>query len=390
MNEAPPPDDWDIRGELAAALTCWHRLSGTEAAQLVQYATELHLQLSKKSDAMQRLWVERDALQSERAGMLDRSSGIIASLRAEIERLNLLLNATAMNYDKALTESQAEVERLTHELDLAVRLGKVLEKQRDMHRAEFKALREQDPVMIYHGGCTIDCGQNGHHNMEMLKLIPAGSPLYLASGAAQKVEPSVEKEATARYGHTERSEAFVEGWKAAQAAPQPLTDIGDKATIAGLETSVLHLSAMFDEQLRMLIEIEEKLGLDGMGAPLNDGESELIDRLRAYIQSMTSPAIREAGAEDMKVYKAISDNWSDIGKMMGEWLAANQQAAPKEPPPDDENLVIEMRMKGARVRRHYTEAHLLNSFYPGQLVAFESQRIWQELAEILKKIDGRT
>lgn len=36
------PNDWDLRGELAAALTCWHRLSGTEAAALVQYATELH------------------------------------------------------------------------------------------------------------------------------------------------------------------------------------------------------------------------------------------------------------------------------------------------------------------------------------------------------------
>ncbi len=36
----------------------------------------------------------------------------------------------------------------------------------------------QEPVMIYHGGCTIDCGEHGHHNMEMLKLIPAGTKLY--------------------------------------------------------------------------------------------------------------------------------------------------------------------------------------------------------------------
>lgn len=34
--------------------------------------------------------------------------------------------------------------------------------------------------MIYHGGCTIDCGEHGHHNVELLRMIPAGSKLYTA------------------------------------------------------------------------------------------------------------------------------------------------------------------------------------------------------------------
>ena len=34
--------------------------------------------------------------------------------------------------------------------------------------------------MIYHGRCTIDCGEGGHHDMEMLRMIPAGSKLYTA------------------------------------------------------------------------------------------------------------------------------------------------------------------------------------------------------------------
>ena len=34
-----------------------------------------------------------------------------------------------------------------------------------------------EPVMIYRGGCTIDCGEHGHHDMEMLKLIPTGTKL---------------------------------------------------------------------------------------------------------------------------------------------------------------------------------------------------------------------
>lgn len=35
-----------------------------------------------------------------------------------------------------------------------------------------------EPVAIYHGGCTIDCGEHGHHNLELLKMIPAGTKLY--------------------------------------------------------------------------------------------------------------------------------------------------------------------------------------------------------------------
>lgn len=38
----------------------------------------------------------------------------------------------------------------------------------------------QEPVMIYHGRCTIDCGEHGHHDIEMLRMIPAGSKLYTA------------------------------------------------------------------------------------------------------------------------------------------------------------------------------------------------------------------
>ena len=32
---APAVTDWDVRGELAKSLTCWHRLTGQEAAELV-------------------------------------------------------------------------------------------------------------------------------------------------------------------------------------------------------------------------------------------------------------------------------------------------------------------------------------------------------------------
>lgn len=47
----------------------------------------------------------------------------------------------------------------------------------------------QEPVMIYHGDCIIDCGEHGHHHVELLRMIPAGSKLYTApqpSSAAQE------------------------------------------------------------------------------------------------------------------------------------------------------------------------------------------------------------
>lgn len=54
---------------------------------------------------------------------------------------------------------------------------------RDIFRERYAPAPQQEaqePVMIYHGGCTIDCGEHGHHNVELLRMIPAGSKLYTA------------------------------------------------------------------------------------------------------------------------------------------------------------------------------------------------------------------
>ncbi len=37
--------------------------------------------------------------------------------------------------------------------------------------------------MIYNGRCIIDCGDGGHQDVTMLKMIAAGSKLYAAAGA---------------------------------------------------------------------------------------------------------------------------------------------------------------------------------------------------------------
>ena len=61
----------------------------------------------------------------------------------------------------------------------------------DELRQAIEQADKQEPVMIYHGGCTIDCGEHGHHNMEMLKLIPAGSKLYTHPPTAQEVHDAL-------------------------------------------------------------------------------------------------------------------------------------------------------------------------------------------------------
>ena len=39
-------------------------------------------------------------------------------------------------------------------------------------------IKTQGPDMLYHGRCAVDCGEYGHPNVELLKLIPAGTKLY--------------------------------------------------------------------------------------------------------------------------------------------------------------------------------------------------------------------
>lgn len=61
------------------------------------------------------------------------------------------------------------------------------------------------------------------------------------------------------------------------------------ATIAGLEASVGHLSALVDEQLRLIIDVERECGHDVYGGEFEDGESAIIDRCRAHIAAMKTP-----------------------------------------------------------------------------------------------------
>lgn len=112
----------------------------------------------------------------------------------------------------------------------------------------------------------------------------------------------------AKYGHEDywpRPEIACEAYEIADAmlaarkpeydptrmAPQALDD---RATIAGLESAVSHLSALFDEFRALLVEVNDVCGRDGLGGQLEDGESEIIDKVRAALSMTEASAMLAA------------------------------------------------------------------------------------------------
>jgi hypothetical protein len=86
-------------------------------------------------------------------------------------------------------------------------------------------------------------------------------------------------------------------WRAIEArvtgVEQPSAHAFDNsATIAGLESAVIHLSACLDSFRALLVEVNDVCGRDGHGGPLEDGESEIIDKVRAAL-SMTDASEQE-------------------------------------------------------------------------------------------------
>jgi hypothetical protein len=86
-------------------------------------------------------------------------------------------------------------------------------------------------------------------------------------------------------------------WRAiaarATGAEQPSSHaFDDSATIAGLESAVIHLSACLDSFRALLVEVNDVCGRDGHGGHLEDGESEIIDKVRAAL-AMTDASPQE-------------------------------------------------------------------------------------------------
>ena len=135
------------------------------------------------SDLVERLQLG-DGSSPDHALLLEAANAIehlIGELRKGLKQEEILENKLFKEIHKSTPDPVAY-------LVLFEGAGKLLEftKGNYLHGAKVEhiplftrpASKPSEPVMIYHGGCTIDCGEHGHHNMEMLKLIPAGTKLF--------------------------------------------------------------------------------------------------------------------------------------------------------------------------------------------------------------------
>jgi len=98
---------------------------------------------------------------------------------------------------------------------------------------------------------------------------------------------------------------FEQGQKMHKRIQEPSDS--DYATIAGLDASIGHLSRLVDEQRKLLVRCADVFGVDRFGIPFEDGDSELIDRVREMVATTTSPtAIQWPKARDVGRYGDMS------------------------------------------------------------------------------------
>lgn len=89
-----------------------------------------------------------------------------------------------------------------------------------------------------------------------------------------------------------------------------------RAESAGCEHAIGHLSALVETQRLLLVDVEDICGRDGHGGQFEDGESEIIDRVRAHLATMSehdshpTPALNTEYISDRLV--AISSAISDL------------------------------------------------------------------------------
>lgn len=82
------------------------------------------------------------------------------------------------------------------------------------------------------------------------------------------------------------------------------------ANVAGLESSVAHLSCLLDAFRALLVEVDDVCGRDGFDRVLEEGESEIIDKIRAAL-AMTNAAPQPAA-------QALDARWVSVDERLPE------------------------------------------------------------------------
>lgn len=95
--------------------------------------------------------------------------------------------------------------------------------------------------------------------------------------------------------------AYISLYASPGAQPAPSHALDDNATIAGLESAVTHLSVLLDSFRALLVEVNDVCGRDGHGGQLEDGESEIIDKVRAAISMTEAPPAQKEKRNEYRI-----------------------------------------------------------------------------------------
>lgn len=202
---------------------------------------------------------ESDALEQARLNGMgaSREAALMAKLdAAEKERDELRAELTGMKEKcgEYIERIAAERRNVVSQSGMTAKARK----ERDALRAKVEAMENQEPVAwarklgldVPSPGCVTD-----------LKYRPSDIP----------------------------ESAYMPLYALPGAQPAPSHALDDNATIAGLESAVTHLSVLLDSFRALLVEVNDVCGRDGHGGQLEDGESEIIDKVRAAISMTEAP-----------------------------------------------------------------------------------------------------
>ena len=129
--------------------------------------------------------------QAERIAELDSlaANAIVAAADSQKAYMKLLDENFALRAE--LADMAVNTATYEHLVDLANDTATRLLKERDTLRAELAAIAATEPSMIYHGRCIIDCGDSGHQDVTMLKMIARETKLFTRPMPAQGVAASM-------------------------------------------------------------------------------------------------------------------------------------------------------------------------------------------------------
>lgn len=141
---------------------------------------------------------------------------------------------------------------------------------------------------------TIDPDDMEDGGTGMRSLIADGQSLVSAVLQGRDLVPDRRKVQTANHP-MRRATDWPQIDVALGAVPLPTANSPE---IAGMQSAIGHLSRLVGEQRALLVEVEDVCGRDGLGGTLEDGESELIDKVRRHLGMLnaTEPAEKKSRA----------------------------------------------------------------------------------------------